>query len=295
MAAQAGNFTQYLEDGRLPYRQIEKRVNAGSNVSLVLASHAPSPGIHYEPIEDMVVSVVLKSSRAAVVRDVGFGPHSFREAAGAVLVTPPRTGSYWYFESTPQVLHMGFPRRLLDEFTEDHGPLVQKLALEPLHDPLIASLATRLWEASDDGSRMSHMFCENALFTVLTALFTQADRTGDRATRRGAPPLPAWRLRKAKEIMLAHLATGIATPEIARHVGLSPHHFLRAFAAATGQTPHQWMLAERVDRGMALLRKGKHSITEIALELGFSSSSHFATHFRKITGVTPRQWRDRMS
>lgn len=294
MTAKAGNFTQYLDDGLLPYRQVEKRVNTGSNVALVLASHAPSPGIYYEPIDDMVVSVVLQSNRSSVVRDVGFGRTNFKEMAGSILVTPPRTGSYWYFESTPQILHMGFPRKMLRDYSDDHGVLARRLSAGPLHDPLIQALATRLWAASREDSAIFNLFCENALTTLLATLFTHGERAGS-AERRDTAPLPGWRLRKAKDIMLAHLSTGIATPDVARHVGLSTHHFLRAFAAATGQTPHQWMLTQRIDRAMALLRKGDLSITEIALELGFSSPSHFATSFRRIAGVTPRQWRDRYS
>lgn len=299
MGETAASFTRYLDDGLLPFRQVERRVNPQSNVALILASHAPSPGIHYEPVDELVVSLVLQSSRASVVRDVGFGPQSFREKTGSILITPPRTESYWYFESSPQVLHMGFPHPLLDDFSPEHVASLGRLAAEPLHDPLLAALATRLWDEAADQSMASSMFCEHALTTILAALFTKVDGAeldgGTQAARRAAPALPAWRVRKAKDIMLAHLGQGIPTVEIARHVGLSTHHFLRAFAAATGQTPHQWMVTQRIDRAMNLLRKGERSITEIALELGFSSSSHFSASFRKVTGVTPRQWRDHLS
>ena len=72
---------------------------------------------------------------------------------------------------------------------------------------------------------------------------------------------------------------------------LSPFHFSRAFKQATGSAPHQFVIARRVRRAQLLLAAGSCSQAQIAYETGFASQSHFASTFRRVTGMTPGQYR----
>jgi AraC family transcriptional regulator len=73
---------------------------------------------------------------------------------------------------------------------------------------------------------------------------------------------------------------------------LSPYHFARGFKAATGLPPHQYVIARRIERAQHLLRtNGELRLAEVALRVGFSDQSHFSFHFKRIAGVTPRQFR----
>jgi AraC family transcriptional regulator len=57
-------------------------------------------------------------------------------------------------------------------------------------------------------------------------------------------------------------------------------------------TPHQYLIARRIDRAKQLLqRDGKLGLAEVALRAGFADQSHFSFHFKRIVGVTPRQFR----
>jgi len=78
---------------------------------------------------------------------------------------------------------------------------------------------------------------------------------------------------------------------LATLVGLSRFHFCTAFRMATGHTPHEWLTVQRIQRAKALLRDPTLSITEIALTVGYQTSSAFAATFRKIAGVTPTEFR----
>ena len=73
--------------------------------------------------------------------------------------------------------------------------------------------------------------------------------------------------------------------------GVSVSHLITLFRKSTGETPHQFLLARRIERAEALLRSSDRSITDIAMDLGFSSSQHFATAFKKKKGVTARDVR----
>ncbi len=79
--------------------------------------------------------------------------------------------------------------------------------------------------------------------------------------------------------------------DLARASGLAPGHLINRFKALTGLPPHQFLIACRIEAAKARLRASCHPVTQIALDLGFSSSPHFATLFKRQTGVTPLAWR----
>jgi AraC family transcriptional regulator len=73
---------------------------------------------------------------------------------------------------------------------------------------------------------------------------------------------------------------------------LSPYHFARQFKAATGLSPHQYVIARRVERAQHLLRADDEvGLAEVALRVGFADQSKLSFHFKRIVGVTPRQFR----
>lgn len=80
---------------------------------------------------------------------------------------------------------------------------------------------------------------------------------------------------------------------LVRETCLSPNTILSRFRRMTGLTPHAFLMRCRLHRAMELLARGEKGITEIASELRFSSSQHFATRFRLETGLTPTAWRER--
>jgi AraC family transcriptional regulator len=77
--------------------------------------------------------------------------------------------------------------------------------------------------------------------------------------------------------------------------GLSPNHFGEAFKVSVGMPPHRFLMEQRVRRATALLREEENSIAEIAQAVGFSSQSHLTVNFRRVTGLTPGQFRRSLS
>lgn len=103
--------------------------------------------------------------------------------------------------------------------------------------------------------------------------------------------LAAWQLRRVTEHMRANLDRPVALAELAALVRLSRFHFCTAFRLATGQTPRNWFIDERIRRATTLLADPALSITEIALEVGYDTPSAFTARFRQRTGMTPSKYR----
>ncbi|RUT05605.1 AraC family transcriptional regulator [Dulcicalothrix desertica PCC 7102] len=90
-----------------------------------------------------------------------------------------------------------------------------------------------------------------------------------------------------------NLATEIKLSDLAELAGISQFHFSRLFKQSMGMSPYQYVMTERIERAKSLLNNSHLSITEIALTLGFNSHSHLGKHFRKVMGVTPKDYRSR--
>ena len=91
--------------------------------------------------------------------------------------------------------------------------------------------------------------------------------------------------------MEAHLAAPFDLDSLAALCGMSRFHFSRSFRTTTGQTPSGWFMQRRVQKASEMLRKTNVPIIEIALEIGYESPSHFAQVFRRVTGVSSRDYR----
>jgi AraC family transcriptional regulator len=99
------------------------------------------------------------------------------------------------------------------------------------------------------------------------------------------------RLRRAVELMHAHLNEELPLEELAAAAYLSPFHFARLFKKLTGLPPHAYLAALRMERARMLLATTDLSVTEIAARVGYANSSHFGKAFRQSNNLTPRAFR----
>ena len=98
-------------------------------------------------------------------------------------------------------------------------------------------------------------------------------------------------LRRVNEFVRAHLEAPLTISDIANIVGLSEFHFARMFKQSTGESPHSYVLRQRVDLAKQLLVANQMRLAEIARACGYSSQSHFSAQFRNFTSVTPKRYR----
>jgi AraC-like DNA-binding protein len=80
---------------------------------------------------------------------------------------------------------------------------------------------------------------------------------------------------------------------LARQASMSESHFKKTFTLQVGISPIEYVMTRRIELGKQMLRATNTSVTRIAMDLGFVSSQHFATVFKRLTGLTPREHRRR--
>lgn len=100
----------------------------------------------------------------------------------------------------------------------------------------------------------------------------------------------AW-LRRARDRIDREHAQPLDVESIANGVHMSAGHFSRQFKLAYGETPYSYLMTRRVERAMALLRRGDLSVTEVCFEVGFSSLGTFSTRFTELVGTPPSVYR----
>ena len=101
------------------------------------------------------------------------------------------------------------------------------------------------------------------------------------------------RLLRARDAMDRTYAEPLDIAALARIAHVSEAHFIRTFRATFGETPHRYLQRRRVERAMYLLRQTDRSVTEVCLDVGFTSLGTFSRTFRAIVGESPSEYRDR--
>ncbi|MFE4663488.1 helix-turn-helix transcriptional regulator [Streptomyces sp. NPDC056716] len=99
------------------------------------------------------------------------------------------------------------------------------------------------------------------------------------------------RLRRVKDRIDREYAQPLDVEALARGAHLSAGHLSRAFRRAYGESPYSYLMTRRIERAMALLRRGDLSVTEVCFAVGCSSLGTFSTRFTELVGVPPSVYR----
>jgi AraC family transcriptional regulator len=151
-------------------------------------------------------------------------------------------------------------------------------------DQRLTGLA-QLFALECDQKRTAHPAYEQGL---VAALLAAMDTGEERETQRNR--LTDHQLRRLARFVEDNCARNIRLKEMADLVGLSPSYFSQMFKATTGLPPHRWQLRKRVERVQSMLSAGGLSLTEIAVDTGFSDQAHLTRVFQRFTGSTPAAW-----
>jgi len=176
---------------------------------------------------------------------------------------------------------------------EDWDHEVLSTALDPVALHIALSLALAVETSDDDAGNADPLLLEHlghSLACRVVKLLKSRLPSGGASS--GPRSLESARLRRVIDYIEGHLGEStLSVEKLAAVAHLSPYHFSRAFKTATGQAPHRFVLERRVERARLHLAAGGESLAGIAYTTGFSSQAHFSSIFRRLTGVTPRQYR----
>ncbi len=100
----------------------------------------------------------------------------------------------------------------------------------------------------------------------------------------------AW-LRRVRDRMDREYAQPLDVEALARGAHMSAGHLSRQFRLAYGESPYSYLMTRRIERAMALLRRGDLSVTEVCFAVGCSSLGTFSTRFTELVGVPPSAYR----
>ena len=100
-------------------------------------------------------------------------------------------------------------------------------------------------------------------------------------------------LRRARDQMDREYARPLDVEALARTACMSSGHFSRSFRAAFDESPYSYLMTRRIERAMALLRRGDLSVTEVCFEVGCSSLGSFSSRFKELVGESPSAYRAR--
>lgn len=149
-------------------------------------------------------------------------------------------------------------------------------------DPLLVELALQAEEFASGGTLYRETM-ERALAARISHLA--------QPPRPEAAALADPRLSRAVDYIHANLGEDLSIAGMSLAAGLSPDRFARAFKAATGASPLQYVISVRIERAKVLLATTRHPVAEIAWRVGYEDVSRFTAHFKRRTGTTPARFR----
>ncbi|WP_420593830.1 helix-turn-helix domain-containing protein [Deinococcus sp.] len=210
--------------------------------------------------------------------------------SGNLGLTAPQqaTRLRWRSEQPHQTLHLHLPLSLLISVHEALGPGALPLADLPnrLHhiDPLVGAVMTDLERALALGA--PDLYAESAAHLLASHLLMPGSARPHLEAAGGFP----LALQRVEEFMWAHLPEAITLKQLARVAGLGTFQLLRAAKAQWRETPMRRLTRLRMESARTLLGRSGLPISDVAFQCGYSNPSHFATAFRRQTGLTPRQY-----
>ena len=209
--------------------------------------------------------------------------------AGAIGFLP-RHSERWVGSGNQERLLLGISDAALSGAREGTRATAELGHWCKMVDVRLAALARAVNAERIEGFPSGRLFLdsiEQAIAAALVDAFEGRNRSVPQL-RGGLGPA---RLRTIKELVHAKVEDELTLIEMAQSVELSPAHFSRMFRKSTGETPHQFVLRNRIERAKEMLRAPAARVLDVAVACGFKTQQHFARVFRHVCGTSPRQYR----
>lgn len=174
-------------------------------------------------------------------------------------------------------------RQLRSDILSNEAPIPRESSETP------AGLLATATAVLDTDLHAAKMYIGRAAALLGLDLIKAAPPAEARSRRRGG--LAPWQAKRLRAYIAHHLASNIRATDLAAIVQLSTSHFFRAFRETFGQAPLAYIMKQRVLRAQQLMLSSPRPITEIALDCGMCDQPHFTRVFRRIVGLSPRDWR----
>jgi AraC family transcriptional regulator len=215
---------------------------------------------------------------------------------GDSIFVPAGQPSYWCCRRTDThrpMLHIHLKPELIEqaaEASEIDRARINLVDCFGKQDLQLHHIAMLLLAELRSGGIMGQLYVESLTQVLVVHLlrhystFTQTITSENRR-------LTHTQVQQAIDFIHTHLGQHLSLVQIAEVINISPTYFASLFKRATGTSPHQYVIQQRVERAKLMLSKTDLAIADIALQVGFSSQSHLTQQFKRLTGMTPKQVR----
>ena len=223
------------------------------------------------------------------------GGHSQTErmTPGSLDIVPQGTPLGGCSQDETEFLMLALDPSFVERVANESGTaipveLVRQLGIR---DSQIEHISLALKAELETGCPSGRLYGESLAVALVAHLLAKyAAHVLDTHSHNGG--LPAYKLRRVIEYINDNLTKDLTLAEIARVAGMNPHYFSRAFRQSTGIPPHRYVINCRVEEAKRLLANDELPLVEVGFSVGFQNQSHFTTIFHKVTGVTPKAYRD---
>jgi AraC family transcriptional regulator len=217
-----------------------------------------------------------------------------------LCLTPGEATTSWQHSGHPEILQVYLRRSIYEgAVSEIYGCDASAAELVPrfaMLDPLLEQLAIAITNALHDGTAGGGLYEDglyiDAIAHMMAAHLARAHSSRSRPIRMAPTrPISGLKMRRLVEFIDENLDSDLSLHAMASEVEISPLYLARAFKAAVGQSPHQYVLARRIERARELLRNTSMPVVDVAMAVGFSSQSHLSHWFLRQVGVSPAAYR----
>lgn len=259
----------------------------GNDHSAVCAAIYVSPPYDLQVPALPVARLSVNLTRARVRGGVdGEKPRIFEADRYSIFLAPAGAPMAWRKESPSRHLTIYFQPNAFDLGDDGPSPLQSAEPVFNASVPGIRSLADQLADELDCTGFLNTEAADS-LARLLLVRFTRHLQHASALSR----TLTSSVLSRLHEYVLENLTERILVADLARQAGLPPNRFALTYREQTGQSPHQFVLALRIEHATGLLRNSKLGLADVALACGFANQQHLTNAMRRHRGITPSRYR----
>jgi len=212
-----------------------------------------------------------------------------------ICLTPGEASTEWSHNGNPEILQVYLRQSLYEGAVSEiygcDGATAEIVPRFAMLDPMLEQLMIAITSALRDGSASDGLYIDS-IANMMAAHLARNHSTRSRPVRIATlKPISGWKMRRLIDFIEEHLDGDLSLEAMAHEVEISPLYLARAFKAAIHQSPHQCVLARRIEKAKEMLRNTDLPIVDVALSVGFSSQSHLSHWFLRQVGVSPAAYR----
>jgi AraC family transcriptional regulator len=273
----------------IPYQQVQEN-------GFHLSFKSDPPGLIEEPAPRNTIVAIHYGRSVEIFCRRGGHRHRGTAVHGDIDIIPAGTPSVWDVKEKDTYVALRVPPELLDMVTEEFDIDPGRIEIRnrfQVRDAQLENIAWVLKAEMEWGYPCGRVYLDSLGVSVAARLVAcHSSVSVELGKQRGR--MSDRKLRRVLSYIEDNLAQDISLRDIATSAGLSVSHLTPLFRETVGLPVHQYLIRRRVERAKELLRGSNMPISQIAFETGFAHQSHLARNMRRVLGVSPRAFRERL-